>query len=250
MSHADFDRPSADPAASDTSLPVPPPAPPRSSPPPRRPVPSGTETNGDANSGVGSARGIRWRGQLDAIIGPAAKKLGHGDDQQGGETKPAHSDRVTREAPPWLFSLVFHLILLLALALISSPVGDSVGTLMLSIGQSEQESPVELAEFSIAEAEVEADGEMIVESDRESIDVFDSAQLSEVDSVMPIEVGAGMELALRSTDVRRPQRRDETGVVGNVWRNDRNSRRGQAGIGMAATQSNQKGQLENAGPLP
>ncbi len=207
MSKADFDRRDANPIDSDAPIPVPPPPPPRSSPPPVRPpvriepsralpIPAsnGESTVGPLESGVGSARGIRWRGELDDLSkSPANGQQPTGDQTAQDDEQPRHPDRVTREAPPWLVSLVFHLILLLTLALISSPVGTSIGTVMLSIGQSEVESPVELVEFSVAETPVNDDGELLEEA--EAVSVFESAELSEVESIMPVEVGVGVEVA-------------------------------------------------------
>lgn len=56
-----------------------------------------------------------------------------------------------RDAPPWLISLVFHLIVLLILALITTPVGEQLGDLMLTLGQSERMTEGELTEFEIVQ---------------------------------------------------------------------------------------------------
>ena len=208
MSKADFDRHSTNPSAGDPLVPIPPPPPPRSTPPPVRPVRieigransipplTGPAVSGSSLRGVGSAGGIRWRGELDDL----SKTMANGPHRTADSTdqdnnRPVNPDRMTREAPPWLVSLVVHLILLLALALISSPAGSSIGKVMLSIGQSEVETPVELVEFSVAEVPVNDDGELLEQSEPETVSVFEMAQLSEVESIAPVEVGVGIEVA-------------------------------------------------------
>ncbi|RPH83973.1 MAG: hypothetical protein EHM77_00985, partial [Planctomycetaceae bacterium] len=59
-------------------------------------------------------------------------------------------------SPAWLVSLIFHLIVLMALALFVTPVGEGLNNLLLTIGQSDVESVGEFAEFSIGE-EMEVD---------------------------------------------------------------------------------------------
>ncbi len=202
MPHADFDRhsahsgPGANPNAGDAPLQLPPPAPPRAMPPSVLPATTAETTNGKELTGVGSARGIRWRGQLEGISKSAADASQSSDDgATGSDDLLRHPERVARDAPPWLVSLVFHLILLLVLALMSTPVGTSIGTVMLSIGQSEVESPVELTEFAVAEVAVESDADMLDQTEPESVSVFDSAELTEVESISPVEVGAGLQIA-------------------------------------------------------
>lgn len=216
MSQTEFDRyranpgASANPNAGDAPLPVPPPPPPRSSPPPvrtatERPesVPSEipaaavgesvvSKTTGQPANGVGAARGIRWRGELEQITKQADDESAQSDESTSAhDAQTIHPDRVSREAPPWLVSLVFHLILLLSLALISSPAGTSIGSVMLSLGQSEHETPVELTEFSVSEVATDSDEEMFEEVEPEPVSVFDAAQLSEVENIEPIEIGSG-----------------------------------------------------------
>ena len=221
MSHADFDRPStnpgaspergaaANPSAGDLPLPVPPPPPPRSSPvpvqtgpskrPPAEPVGSPAEAITQPGrlppSGIGSARSGRWRGELEQITLQADQESEPSNETAAageGDHASIQSDRVTRDAPPWLVSMVFHLILLLALALISSPAGSSIGNVMLSIGHSDVEAPVELTEFSVSDVSTDGDAETFDEVEPEPVSVFDAAQLSEIESVEPVEVGTGM----------------------------------------------------------
>lgn len=212
MSQADFDRHNASHGGGsldggDTPLRVPPPPPPRSSPPPVRPIttslPTGTVVNvvnngiGHSTDGIGSASGARWRGDLEQISKQADEEAGE-TSHAGSQTDPPphhHPDRVAREAPPWLVSMIIHLVMLLALALISTPAGTSIGSVMLSIGQSEHETPVELTEFSVSEVEMDGDGEMLDEVVPEPVKVFDAAQLSEVESIEPVEIGTGLQIA-------------------------------------------------------
>jgi len=116
----------------------------------------------------------------------------------GDDPEPTAKEQVTREAPSWLVSMVIHLILLLILAFISTPAGDSLGSLMLSIGQSTRATPVEFSEFDISTAEIPNDSEVFEDTDAE-IDLtslFESAEMSELESVLPVEIGSGPQLSL------------------------------------------------------
>ena len=186
-------------------LPVPPPPPPRSTlPPVRQPVEVTPQSK--VATGVGTAKGVRWRGELDGVGKPAGSKkpqplpvaLGEVDIPEGDSEDPTARDQVTREAPSWLVSMVIHLILLLILAFISTPAGTKIGTLMLSIGQSIQDSPVDFAEFEIATTDIPNDSQVMeeVESEVNLDSLFESADVETVEDVVPVEIGMGaMELA-------------------------------------------------------
>ena len=176
------------------SQPVPPPPPPRSTlPPVRNPVEPSVAT------GIGSAKGLRWRGELTGV-GELKKKpdpIDPGFDEverpAGDGEDPSTRDQVTREAPSWLVSMVIHLILLLILAFISTPAGTSIGTLMLSIGQSIRDSPVEFAEFEISSPDTPNDSDALeeVEADVDLDSLFEAAELSTTEDMVPVEVGEG-----------------------------------------------------------
>lgn len=169
------------------AAPVPPPPPPRAAPPPVRP-PAGERS---LPSGVGSARSPRWRGELEPIEPRTAARenIPPGDDDE------ALSERagVIRAMPPWLISTIIHLILLLLLALISTPAGGRITRVVLTIGESSEQSPTELAEFDIEPAEaVEETVASSEESpvDVESLEFFDAADIAEPTELMPVELGA------------------------------------------------------------
>ncbi|MEE2934699.1 MAG: prenyltransferase/squalene oxidase repeat-containing protein [Planctomycetota bacterium] len=204
--------PSKGDAAGSSLPPVPPPPPVRSSLPPVRPAPEsarpiqgrpvpsnarmGVAARGAAN-GVGSAKGLRWRGETANVKTKAANSPAAPTDENGQEEEEWASDRVTREAPPWLVSMVVHLVLLLVLALISTPVGAGLGSVMLSIGQSDREVPAELAEFSISTDDAINDSELMEESEVEvdMASIFDSVELNDAEEISPMEFGAGPNLA-------------------------------------------------------
>lgn len=163
---------------------------------------------------MGSAKGIRWRGELpdvnrsNSASDPSSVNANNtnkhtasaspdGESTSDPDNEETAKDVVTREAPPWLVSMVLHLILLLILALITSPVGGNLGRIMLNIGQSEQESPSELAEFSISTDDLFSDADSLqdAEADVEISDLFDNLELEELEEVEPIELGSGAELA-------------------------------------------------------
>ncbi|MCG8649487.1 MAG: hypothetical protein MI861_06630, partial [Pirellulales bacterium] len=132
---------------------VPPPPPPRSTPAPVRPV-GEPSPPGD---GVGSAKGVRWRGELNQLDKTPKTKPANGSTAPaaapGEEEEGKDQVHLAKEAPPWLVSMVFHLVLLLILALISSPAGNGLGHVILTIGKNDGESDVELIDFGL-EAEV------------------------------------------------------------------------------------------------
>lgn len=93
--------------------------------------------------------------------------------------------------------MVLHLILLLVLALITTPAGSGLGRVMLSIGQTEAEPAPELAEFSIASQDMPSDSDLMEDAEVE-VDistVFETAELTEVDDLTPIEIGGSTDLA-------------------------------------------------------
>jgi len=100
-------------------------------------------------------------------------------------------------SPAWLVSLIFHLIVLMALALFVTPVGEGLNNLLLTIGQSDVESVGEFAEFSIGE-EMEVDDP----TDAMTLDSFaevDALEMAEqLDTTAPefvaIEEGLGSEI--------------------------------------------------------
>ena len=181
-------------------LPVPPPPPPRSTLPPIRKVAEATTVA----TGVGVAKGLRWRDEL-AGVGDTPRKpqrvdtsIADIESPTDDDHEPTTKEQVTREAPSWLVSMVIHLVLLLILAFISTPAGDSLGSLMLSIGQSVRDSPVEFSEFEISTADIPNDSEVLedTESEVDLTSMFESAEISELDSLMPVEVGGGPQLTL------------------------------------------------------
>ncbi len=130
--------------------------------------PEDDATGNDAtgNDAVGSAKGIRWRGELDGLKTspagtpvPAATPKTPAADPDASTPEPPppaaaddadeSRDAISRKAPPWLISLIFHLIVLVILGLITSPVGEGLGVVMLILGDSSGDSPDALAEFSI-----------------------------------------------------------------------------------------------------
>lgn len=69
-------------------------------------------------------------------------------------------DVVVRSAPPWLISTIVHLILLLVLALITTPPGEGLSNLMLEFGESQDGELEEFDDFVIEPVQLEAQEEM------------------------------------------------------------------------------------------
>lgn len=152
---------------------VPPPPPVRATLPPVRPAPPrpAQPVAGARVSGVGSARVGRWSDDRPTITDPTSRVVAataSAETDPDAATSPeAERDWLQRAAaaPSWLISTVLHLILLLILALITTPMGAGVSRVLLTIGQSERESPVELTEFSIDANDVVLESESMVDSE-------------------------------------------------------------------------------------
>lgn len=180
----------------------PPPPPPRSKLPQPRPMPE----IAPARSGIGSAN-TRWRGALPAIVaaaGGSEKEVAsfrgsavtdeNTESLVGTEEVDEPDNTVTRSAPSWLLSLVVHLIVLLVLALVSSPAGRGLTNLVLEIGFAEEqaEDAVDLELFSndsIAELVTDADSteDTLVEMDLP--DVFETVQPADEEIIQPDMIG-------------------------------------------------------------
>lgn len=174
---------------------VPPPAPPPYSIP--APRPKQISGNGHApgfaaqpsaavrpvQSGVGSARSIAWRDEL-----PEAAEDGDEDDGL----------RLEREAPYWLISLVIHLVLLLALALIYTPYGQKMTTIVLEMGNSPDQG-YELESFELDQTEPLISDSMemeVVEPTLEPVDM--PRELLTNDSLIEIPTLAQTEITSMS----------------------------------------------------
>ncbi len=89
--------------------------------------------------------------------------------------------------------MVIHLVLLLVLALITTPAGSKLGSVVLSIGQSERDAPIDLAEFAIEANDAVTQNEVIEESvvDIDMTNVFETTELSNVEDLVPVDIGVG-----------------------------------------------------------
>ena len=174
------------PVSGATTRSLPPPPPPRSTLPPVRTAATATParmTTPRPEPALGSATGVRWRGEVEELGGA---------DAEADKTIP---EELTRTFPSWLASLVVHLMILILLALLTGPVGESVGRVFLTIGQSDGKDEGELADFEM-NSEVDL-SEMMAESLVESpVDVaLDMANLEMNESplleAVPTEMGIG-----------------------------------------------------------
>src|SRR5690606_20160900 len=98
----------------------------------------------------GAPAAVRPQPTAPAATQPAARAAAPGASARTSAAPAAESDEelelrkpasVLDAAPPWLVTLVVHLALLLILALFVSPFGEGIGRVMLTIGQSERQSP-------------------------------------------------------------------------------------------------------------
>lgn len=175
-------------SAKGKSLPPPPP-PPRSTLIPVRPI---TEVS-QPRSGIGSAV-TRWRGSLPEITTPAQDEPSP-ESVSGTAPDESNTDSVGRTAPSWLLSLVIHLIVLLILALISTPAGNGFTNLVLDFGISDDpiEDAVELdlstpLTDELIESPQDALDDTLVET--EIPDIFEMVEPAEMEAIEPVVLGA------------------------------------------------------------
>lgn len=187
----------------------PPPPPPRATLPNVRPI---AETP-VARSGIGSAN-TRWRGSLPEISldEPESATSPSPDTLAGPEEDESTAEMVTQSAPSWLLSLVIHLIVLLILALISSPTGNGFKNLVLNFGISEEslDDAVELDLSSLmTEEQIEAPEDAIDDTlvPTEIPDVFEVIQPAEMQTIEPVLLGA------KPIEIAKPMFGGRTGAM-------------------------------------
>ncbi|WP_231742822.1 prenyltransferase/squalene oxidase repeat-containing protein [Stieleria varia] len=198
---------------------LPPPPPPRSKPAPLRPAPE----IAPRVSGVGTAR-VRWRGELESINREAEareraeKRLAAGlpvDDPDAlADDSENPVETVTRSAPPWLVSMVVHLLALLILALVTTPAGQGITRIMLEFGTSETPAPaLDLEVFSV---DTEITTNQMTEQTEDSLvdapvpEIFENVETLEMSPIDKVEIG---ETSLK---VSKPMFNGRTGAMKNA----------------------------------
>lgn len=200
----------------------PPPPPPRSTLPPVRPVSEAPPPR----TGIGSANN-RWRGNLPAIMvaTPQSAKPSRSNappaEEHAGLEPPANvagtdeedaTEAVTRDAPSWLLSLVMHLIVLLVLALITSPAGNGFTSLVLDFGMAD-ESTDDAVDLDLStpimtetiEAPEDALDDTLLESDIP--DLFDTIEPAAEEAIEPVVIGT------ESIEIGKPMYSGRTGAM-------------------------------------
>lgn len=167
-------------------------------------IPQPAVASGVGADGIGSAKGVRWRGELDGIREssdqPSESNADEGESNPGPDHDGSTNEDISRKAPPWLISLLFHLLLLIILGLITSPIGDGIGKVMLTLGESSGDTVDALSEFKIEAVDAISDDNSEFNEDA-PIDFdtpLDIANLVVEDSSEMIEalVGEGPKLEL------------------------------------------------------
>lgn len=172
-------------------------------------------------TGIGSAN-TRWRGDLP-LIETAANGLDEnvkefpvsGDPAEIAGTENEDEQQtveevVGRSAPPWLLSLVIHLILLLILALITTPAGRGFSNLVLEmgIGDSQSAEPIAFDTLTIEsdfDQPEEIENEELIET--EIPDIFEPVEVAEQVLIDPDLVGG------QAIDIGRPMFGGRTGAM-------------------------------------
>ena len=147
----------------------------------------------------------RWRAGLPEIETVAAEKpdsnaASSPDPREHDELEDA-AEKVTREAPSWLLSLVIHLIVLLILALITRPTGHGFTNLVLDFGISEESVEVaDLLDLStplandMIESPVDALDEVEVET--EIPEIFEMVEPTKIETIAPVHLGPTPEIQI------------------------------------------------------
>ncbi|WDQ17000.1 squalene--hopene cyclase [Rhodopirellula sp. P2] len=213
--------PPAEPASLPSSVPKPPPAPPRATlppvnpapasqpeprqPEPRQPLPASTPRT-KASARVAKVAPTtqpvvaepvavetpptippqsRWRTEVQ----PEARDDTQADEE--GELAP-----VKRSVPAWLVSMVFHLVVLLVLALLTTPVGEGIGSIVLEFGEANESENFELESVNIQSSDSmldstsDLDSEMVVDTDIQSL--MDTMEMpTETLEMVQVENGIG-----------------------------------------------------------
>ena len=100
-------------------------------------------------------------------------------------------------APPWLISLVVHLIIIISLAIVVTPVGDGLNSLLLTIGQSDLQSDGEFTEFQMGQDEVIDVNDAMDLEPLAPVDLLSSAEMEldgEKSELVEFEKGLGEEI--------------------------------------------------------
>ena len=169
----------------------------------------------EIKSGLGSAKGVRWRGELDSISRQAEAAEADPDNAAVVGEQEVADDDVMKSAPSWLVSTVVHLIILLVLALVNTGAGRGVTEVLLELGFNDQEeSPVEFAEFDTDMQELVDESELVDQVAEEMVEtveteIFDTQELAEVEEITPLEIGVGPA----SIEMAKPMFNGRTGAM-------------------------------------
>ncbi|MFK8115252.1 MAG: prenyltransferase/squalene oxidase repeat-containing protein [Rubripirellula sp.] len=107
--------------------------------------------------------------------------------------------------------MVMHLVLLLVLALISTPAGSKLGKVMLSISQGEvEDAPVEMTEFSITSEDMLNDSDDLADTlvEVDLSEMFETVTLNEAAELAPVDFGSD-----QIAQVARPMFNGRTGAM-------------------------------------
>ncbi|MBB3205111.1 hypothetical protein FHS27_000878 [Rhodopirellula rubra] len=137
---------------------------------------------------VGASLIPRWRG----TVAPADEKNEHDEELL---------EPVRRSIPAWLVSMVFHMILLLVLALWTTPIGRGISRVVLEFGEATESESVELQEYALESAESQlnedsAEAETEIPVDMEMEAVIESLDFAEPTDIVPTDIGASASEAV------------------------------------------------------
>ncbi len=143
----------------------------------------------------------RWRGEVAHEV--EAKQAANRERQVAADPNSAMQETedenellapVRKSIPAWLVSMIFHIILLLALALWTLPVANGIRTLVLEFGEAPESEEVDLKEYSLESATSEMDQENTDQPTEDPIDLdveslIESVEIAEPTDIVPIELG-------------------------------------------------------------
>lgn len=102
---------------------------------------------------------------------------------------------VRKSIPAWLVSMIFHIALLLALALWTLPMPSGLRTLVLEFGEAPESESVDLKEYALESSDSDVQQENTEQESEQPVDLdmaalVESIDIAEPTDIVPVEVGA------------------------------------------------------------
>ncbi|MEM9367745.1 MAG: prenyltransferase/squalene oxidase repeat-containing protein [Planctomycetota bacterium] len=155
----------------------------------------------------------RWKNEPSRVIIRVRDRAIQ--DESSGDKDSNRSDLdlepVRRDMPAWLVSMIIHLLVLLILALLTSPVGQGISRIVLEFGEATDAESVELAEFALDSSDAAIDAEAFDSDAPVNLnmqELFESTANENPMELLEIEIGDGP-----TVDTSQPMFGGRTGAM-------------------------------------